>query len=168
VEQLRFTRSEFKRALEGLRDEDGAKRVGPANCVAWNVGHMAWQEQRYWIERAESNTGGRGKPLRDDVNKQFAYGAEASTPALAEVMTAWREITEASDPFLETLTTEKLQTNAVETKDFTTTWGNLLQRMIYHYWYHAGENIGIRQALGHTGLAEFVGDIDTEAPYQPH
>lgn len=40
--------------------------------------------------------------------------------------------------------------------------------MIYHYWYHAGENMGIRQALGHTGLQDFVGDIDIEAPYQPH
>ena len=162
VEQLRFSRSEFKRALEGLSDGDAVKRVLPANCIAWNVGHLAWQEQRYWLIRAA------GETPREDVNKQFAYRAEASTPALTDAMAAWREITEASDAFLDTLTTEKLQSNAVETKDFTTSWGNLLQRMIYHYWYHTGENMGIRQALGHTGLQDFVGDIDNEAPYKPH
>jgi hypothetical protein len=41
----------------------------------------------------------------------------------------------------------------------------LLLRTIYHYWYHTGENMGIRQGLGHTNLPEFVGDIDAEAPY---
>ncbi len=46
VEQLRFSRSEFRRALEGLTPEEAVKRVGPANCIAWNVGHLAWQEQR--------------------------------------------------------------------------------------------------------------------------
>ena len=162
VDQLRFSRSEFKRALEGLSDEDAVARVLPANSISWNIGHLAWQEQRYWLIRGETRT------LSEDVNKRFAYGAEASTPALAEAWAAWREITEASDPFLDTLTTEKLKSNAVETKEFTTSWGNLLQRMIYHYWYHAGENMGIRQALGHTGLQDFVGDIDNEAPYKPH
>jgi hypothetical protein len=31
-------------------------------------------------------------------------------------------------------------------------YGSLLQRMIYHYWYHTGENATIRQNLGHTAL----------------
>jgi len=30
-----------------------------------------------------------------------------------------------------------------------------------------GEDMAIRQSLGHTGLPEFVGDIDGEAPYRP-
>jgi len=41
-----------------------------------------------------------------------------------------------------------------------------LQRTLYHYWYHTGENAAIRQNLGHTGLPDFVGDIDEEAPYR--
>ena len=44
---------------------------------------------------------------------------------------------------------------------------NLLQRVIYHYWYHTGENAAIRQQLGHTRLPQFVGNIDTKAPYRP-
>ena len=47
------------------------------------------------------------------------------------------------------------------------TFGNLLQRIIYHYWYHTGENQAIRQQLGHARLPQFVGNIDDEAPYRP-
>ncbi len=46
-------------------------------------------------------------------------------------------------------------------------FGNLLQHTIYHYWYHTGKNMAIRQLLGHTDLPEFVGHIDDEAPYRP-
>ena len=46
-------------------------------------------------------------------------------------------------------------------------FGSLLLRMIYHYWYHTGESLAIRQMLGHADLPEFVGDIDGEAPYRP-
>jgi hypothetical protein len=55
VDQLRFTRSEFQRGLAGLTDEETRRRFGPMNCIAWNVGHLAWQEQRYWLE------GGQGR-----------------------------------------------------------------------------------------------------------
>ena len=41
VDQLRFARSEFLRGLEGLTKEDAARRVLPANCISWNVGHLA-------------------------------------------------------------------------------------------------------------------------------
>jgi hypothetical protein len=46
-------------------------------------------------------------------------------------------------------------------------FGSLLQRMLYHYWYHTGESLAIRQMLRHGELPEFVGDIDGEAPYRP-
>jgi hypothetical protein len=45
--------------------------------------------------------------------------------------------------------------------------GNLVQRVIYHYWHHLGENLAIRQMLDHSDLPEFVGNIDDQAPYQP-
>ena len=48
-----------------------------------------------------------------------------------------------------------------------TTTGNRLQRTIYHYWFHNGENQAIRQQLGHARLGQFVGNIDDEAPYRP-
>ena len=49
VTQLRFARSEFKRCLDGLEDEDARKRVGPPNSISWMIGHLANQEQSYWL-----------------------------------------------------------------------------------------------------------------------
>ena len=163
VLQLRFTRSEFQRGLSGLGDDDARRRFLPMNCISWNVGHLAWQEQRYWLWR------GQDRILLADVNDQFAYGAPASTPPLAAVLEVWHAITRAADPWLDTLTSaDLLQPRAFVIDDETIelTFGNLMQRVIYHYWYHAGENLAIRQLLGHTDLPEFVGNIDDEAPYR--
>ena len=165
VLQLRFTRSEWKRSLEGVTDAEARQRFLPMNCISWNLGHLAWQEQRYWLWRGQNQT------LLPEINEQFAYGAPASTPALAAMWQAWETITRAADPWLDTLTTEALQQQRPFTSDgetFYLTFGSLMQRVIYHYWYHTGENQAIRQMLGHTDLPEFVGNIDEEAPYVPH
>ena len=104
---------------------------------------------------------------RPDINERFAYGAPASTPSLDEAWAAWREITETSDAWLDGVTTETLASNVMmDGRPSQYIFGSLLQRMIYHYWYHIGENAAIRQNLGHTGLPDFVGDIDGEAPYR--
>lgn len=162
VLQLRFTRGEFQRAIAGLGDADARRRFLPMNCISWNIGHLAWQEQRYWLLR------GQGQLLLPQINDLFAYGAPASTPALDAMWKAWRTITQAADPWLDTLTTEKLQqTVVIDGQPSSLIFGSLLQRMIYHYWYHTGENMAIRQLLGHTELPEFVGDIDGVAPYRP-
>lgn len=162
VLQLRFTRSEFKRAFAGVSDEDARKRILPMNCISWNVGHLAWQEQRYWLYR------GQEKILLPEINQQFAYGAPASTPPLQDVLQAWETIIQECDPWLDELTTEKLkQFYVAKGRTSPNTFGSLLLRMIYHYWYHTGENMAIRQGLGHKDLPEFVGNIDEEAPYLP-
>ncbi len=160
VLQLKFTRSEFKRGLKGLTDEEAGKRILPMNCISWNVGHLAWQEQRYFLYFAQ------GKMSYPEIQASYAYGAPASTPALTEVLKYWKKITQAADPWLESLTSDRLQENYVHEKPhWSTMYGNLLQRVIYHYWYHTGENLAIRQMLGHTQLPEFVGNIDDRAPY---
>jgi hypothetical protein len=164
VLQLRFSRSEFQRALVGLTDAEARRRFMPMNCISWNIGHLAWQEQRYWLWR------GQDQILLPEIHELFAYGAPASTPALDMVWEAWRTITAAADPWLDTLTTEQLQAQRLFTVDdqqIYLTFGNLMQRVIYHYWYHTGENMAIRQMLGHTELPDFVGNIDDEAPYRP-
>ena len=162
IQQLRFTRSEFQRALLGITDEEARRRFEPMNCIAWNVGHLAWQEQRYWLRRAQ------GQMLMPNVNELFAYGAPGSAPALDEIQEAWRTITQATDPWLDAVTTATLEEAViVNGKPIGTNFGSLMLRLIYHYWYHIGENVAIRQQLGHTGLPDFVGNIDTEAPYRP-
>jgi len=162
VDQLRFTRGEFKRGLAGITDDEARRRFMPMNCAAWNIGHLAWQEQRYFLLY------GQGQLPFPEIDQQFAYRAPASTPALDDVWSAWQAITQAADPWLDNLTSEKLQEHVVrDGKPTRYIFGSLLQRVIYHYWYHAGENAAIRQNLGHTELPEFVGDIDTQAPYRP-
>jgi hypothetical protein len=161
VHQLRFARSEFRRGLLGLAEEDACHRILQMNCISWNVGHLAWQEQRYFLRY------GLGQVLLTEVDRLFAYGQPASTPSLAEAISAWNEIMAAADPWLDTLTTGKLEA-AIGHGGWLAdkTHGSLLLRTIYHYWYHNGENQAIRQALGHTDLPEFVGDLDEEAPYR--
>jgi len=162
VRQLRFTRSEFVRGVKGVNEEDARARVEPMNCISWNVGHLAWQEQRYFLTLAQGRT-----PL-PDIETRFASGGPASTPSMAEVLGAWRRITTEVDPWLDTVTTETLLAHPIrQGKPISRSLGNLLQRVIYHYWYHTGENLAIRQQLGHRRLPQFVGNIDEEAPYQP-
>lgn len=162
VEQLRFTRFEFKRALKGVSAEDACKRLLPMNCIGWNVGHLAWHEQRYFLTYAQ------GKLLKPELNERFAYGSPASTPDLYEMWSAWKAVTKAADPWLDALTTEQLQQTVVrDGKPTKYIWGNLLQRVIYHYWYHLGESSAIRQSLGHNDLPQFVGNLDSQASYRP-
>ena len=163
IHQLRFTRSEFQRALEGLAEADAQRQMPPMNCISWMVGHLAWQEQRYWLQWLQ------GKVLLPELNERFCWGCPPLTPPLGEMQLAWRAVTSAADPFLDSLTSEdllRIQSFQTDTWSFTTSTGNLMQRVIYHYWYHTGECMAIRQMLGHTGLPEFVGDIDSEAPYR--
>lgn len=162
VLQLRFTRSEFMRAIRRIDDADARRQIPPMNCISWNVGHLAWQEQRYFV------TMGQGRTPFPDIEERFASGGPASTPPLKEVIDAWRAITAEADPWLDTLTSEMLLEHPTrQGKPLARIHGNLLQRTIYHYWYHTGENMAIRQQLGHKRLPQFVGAIDDEAPYRP-
>ena len=161
--QLRFTRAEFARGLQQLSEEDACRRILPMNSISWNVGHLAWQEQRYFLIY-----GGLGKELFPEISRLFAHGAPACTPPLAEMLAAWGEITRAADPWLDSLTLETLQQPLTIGGWLNgKMYANLIQRAIYHYWYHNGENQSIRQQLGHNNLEQFVGNIDEEGPYRP-
>ena len=162
IDQFRFTRREWLHGLEGITEEDAKQHFGPMNCISWTVGHLAWHEQRYWLIRSQ------GQILYPELNELFAYGAPMSTPSLQEMITKWQTVTRAADPFLDTLTTATLQTELLlDSKPVGQTVGSALRRISYHYWYHIGEIQAIRQMLGHANLPEYVGDIETEAPYRP-
>ena len=162
IDQFRFTRREWLRGLEGVSEEDAARHFGPMNCISWTVGHLAWHEQRYWLERAQ------GQVLFPTLNKTYAYGAPMSTPSLGEVLDIWRTVTQAADPFLDTLTTHSLQAELLhKSRAVGQSYGSALRRITYHYWYHTGEIQAIRQMLGQANLPEYVGDIEIEAPYRP-
>jgi hypothetical protein len=162
VEQLRFTRSEWLRGLKGVNDDAGARHFGQMNSIGWIVGHLAWQEQRYLLHRPQ------GIMLRVDIQREFASGGPMSTPSLAEMLAAWRKITKATDPFLDQLTTKKLLVDLpFNGKRSGQTQGSAIRRLTYHYWFHIGEILAIRQQLGEKGLPEYVGSIEAKAPYRP-
>jgi len=75
VGQLRFARSEFVRCLEGVTEEDARRRVLPMNCISWFVGHLASQEQFFWVFM------GQGKVLYPHLYELVGFGRPASTTA---------------------------------------------------------------------------------------
>jgi len=159
VEQLRFTRSEFRRGLRGTPEPDAVRRLEPMNSIGWIVAHMAWHEQRYWLTR------GLGETPRPELNEIAANGGPATTPPLREMLDAWSAVTATADPWLDGLTAADLPV-ALPGSGPKRTIGSAIQRVIYHYWFHTGEILAIRQVLGHARLPEFVGNIDAEAPYR--
>jgi hypothetical protein len=159
VEQLRFTRSEWSRALRGIPEADGVKRFQPLNSISWIVGHLAWHEQRYWLTRLVDAT-----PV-PALNELVASGGPATTPPLADMVKAWKKITKAADPHLDGLRPADLQRSLPGSPPRLI--GNALRRVTYHYWFHIGEILAIRQLLDHPNRPEFVGNIDDRAPYRP-
>ena len=87
VDQLVFARAELVRSLEGVTDDEARQRFGPINSLSWIVGHLADQEQRYFLQR-------QGRPLVvEGLNDRVGSGKPASTPPLDEIWAAWRAIT---------------------------------------------------------------------------
>jgi uncharacterized damage-inducible protein DinB len=161
VKQLRFARSELVRALEGINDDEARIRLGSMNCMSWMVGHLADQENRYWVFLAQ------GVIMEPDLNALTGYHQPASTPPLEDMWAAWRNITRAADTYLETLSPALLASYIrYKGKPRAESVGTMLMRTTYHYWYHTGEAAAVRQQLGHKDLPEFVGEM-SQAVYFP-
>ena len=156
VEQLRFARSEFLRGLEGVTPEVAAHQLGQMNTIAWIVGHMAWHEQLSWLTRSQ------GVTPRPDLNDLVGNGRPRSNPPLDLVMAAWAEVTAASDPFLDGITTARLADPISKVQSI----GTGMLRVTYHYYVHIGEISAIRQVVEGGSLPEFVGDIHVAAPWR--
>ena len=176
VNQLRFARSEFARCLDGISDEDSRNRLLPMNCISWMVGHLAAQEQEYFIFFP------KGKVPHPQLNISHGFGQPATTPPLADTWQVWDDITKAADTFLDTLTADQLDTYLEQStktvKDAAFVPGNVNNEMLaqksiqsresigtkilrttYHYFFHTGEAHAIRQQLGHPDLPFFVGGM---------
>jgi hypothetical protein len=128
VTQLRFARSEFVRALDGVSEADGIRRLKPMNCIAWNVGHLAHQEQTYWVYLAQ------GRVVVPGLRQIVGWGCGPTTPSLAGMWQTWRTVTAAADEYLDTITQEALLTR-FEDEDgpVREDVGTMLYRNTYQY-----------------------------------
>lgn len=164
VSQLQFTRTEFERGLRDVTSEEASQHFGPMNCISWVVGHLAAQEQAYWITHVQGIT-----PAPEVL--VCASGQPASTPNLDEMWAAWHRITDQADTWLNTLDAIQLETHTPQLDKpgefHRENIGTRLLRTTYHYWFHLGESQAIRQLLGHKDLPGFVGAWGEKAPYTP-
>jgi len=158
VEQLRFARAEWRRGLRGVPEADGFRRFEPMNSIGWIVGHMAWHEQRYWLTRLAGET---PEPI---LNEVAASGGPMTTPSLKAMLKAWALVTAAADPHLDSLDEASMMVSLPGSPPRQT--GTAILRVTYHYWFHTGEILAIRQLLDHPHRPEYVGDIDRRAPYR--
>jgi len=158
VTQLKFTRSEWVRGLRPVTADEASRRFEPINPIAWMIGHLAWQEQLYWVERAQGTT-------EVPEVKQFGYGKALAVPALDEAWAWWRAVTRAADRYLDGLDGPEL-TRRWTRESSSETPGTKLHRTTYHYWFHLGESQAVRQLLGHTRLPTFVGGFG-RSQYRP-
>lgn len=153
VNQLRFARSEFVRCLEGLSDEDARQRLLPMNCISWMIGHLAAQEQSYWLYL------GQGDLLYPDL---YELVGSPSTPLLAEMWQIWQHVTQAADTYLDALTADILAAHLTQDDNRSReAVGTMLLRNTYHYWFHTGEAHAVRQQLSHSDLPQFVGNMSS-------
>jgi len=53
VTQLSSPGATWVRGLKVVTADEAARRFGPINPIAWMIGHLAWQEQLYWLDRAQ-------------------------------------------------------------------------------------------------------------------
>ena len=154
VNQLKFTRGEFRKGFTGVSEEEGARRFMPINNIGWMVGHLAWHEQLYWLKRIQGYT-----PF-PELDELTAFEGPASTPSLERMIFCWEKVTKEVDLLLDKFEPADLAANVVvaDGRELPINKGTMLSRVIYHYWYHLGEMQAVRQMLGHTGLPDFVSD----------
>ncbi|MEO0562904.1 MAG: DinB family protein, partial [Chloroflexota bacterium] len=143
VTQLQFTRQRFREGFDGVDPEDAHQVIGETNSLSWIVGHLAVHELRVWVEIAQ------GRLVGDNV--LVCEGGQPKTvPNFEEMLSSWRLITTTADAYLDQLTQADMQTHFMwQGKQEAENIGTMLQRNIYHYWYHLGEAQAIRQSLGH-------------------
>ena len=108
INQLKFTRGEFRKGFTGVGEEEGLRRFLPINSIGWMVGHLAWHEQLYWLTRLQGIT-----PI-PELNELASFGGQASQPSLTRMIAYWEQVTGEADRFLEKLSLADLAPNVVD------------------------------------------------------
>lgn len=155
VTQLTFTREEFRRLWADVDSTEGERVLSPFNSLSFIVAHVATHEHSLWLQRAQKRT-------LPSALLRLRAGAEPEAPPWDAATDIWAQVTAESAAYLETLTDATLDARFARDaqRPAGAAIGHHLMRLIYHYWFHIGEMHGIRQALGHKGIPEFVGPVE--------
>jgi hypothetical protein len=149
VRYLQHARREFRRAVDGMSVADSERRVGGINSVAWMVGHLAWQEQAYWLTS-------RGEAALADLDA-FGGGRPEAPPQFDPLFDVWARVTSAADGWLTSLDDADLRSHLVGRRLFEReNIGTLLTRTSSHYYLHIGQITAVRRLLGER-VPAFVG-----------
>ena len=145
VRYVWHVRRELERVLDGISASDLNREVNGINSIAWMIGHLAMQEQSYWLLF-------RDEELIDKNLKVYGSKVEDGKDA-SELIELWKTITERSNAWLETATASDLENTFEKARENT---GSLLTRVIGHYYFHIGQIATIRKMLGYD-VPGFVG-----------
>jgi uncharacterized damage-inducible protein DinB len=150
VRSVQNVRRELRRAVEGMSVPDLERRVAGMNSVAWVVGHLAWQEQSYWLTS-------RGAPPASTFVDGFGRSVPDPMPPFEALWEAWEQVASRSDPWLESLDAAALRGHIQGRRLFEAeNLGSLCMRVIGHYYLHIGQITALRRWLGYP-VPAFVG-----------
>ena len=145
LDLARFAIDEFLRGLDGLTEEEAARRLDKAdgtqmNAPAWTTAHLAY----HWLQRPER--------LR-----RYSWGSDDPTPpTLAEARGWLEEGRRHTEDWLSRADAALMASIPPRTGGESV--GTSLMRATLHTWFHIGEINAIRQMLGHPEIG-FVGDM---------
>jgi uncharacterized damage-inducible protein DinB len=150
VRYLQHVRREFLRALEGIDTSDLERSVEGLNSVRWMIGHLAAQEQAYWLEP-------RGEPLVSEALFGYRRAVPERMESPERLLEVWWEVGARADEWLLTLSHDDLRGHlSGEGIVGIENIGSLLTRVIGHYYLHIGQITVIRKLLGYE-VPSFVG-----------
>lgn len=149
VRYVQHVRRELRRAISGMTVTDLERRLGNLNSVAWIVGHLAWQEQSYFLTS-------RGQPSVAEL-EGYGHGEADPDVAFPPLFAAWESVTIAADAWLNGLDDAALRQHVEGSRLFEVeNIGSLLTRVIGHYYLHIGQITAVRKMLGYS-VPGFVG-----------
>ncbi len=141
---------DLDRATADLASEDAERRIGTASPISWSVAHCAEQLDSFVNARFQGR-----KRHRFIGREAFRFGAAGEPADWPQVQAAVAEVRDVARPYLEGLSEVDLERRlpydgsmaALRETGMTVRYG--LIRIALHHYFHIGEIVAARNALGH-------------------
>lgn len=158
---LREAWQDMDRATASLPSHDAERRVGTASPIGWSVAHVTNHLDGY------VNVRFRGEEPHPFIGQyQLRFGARGESGKWSEVQEAVAEVREQAWAYLELLTESELRKEVPyegsisvlrQRGVISVRYG--LTRIVLHHYFHLGEIVAVRNALGHD-VGEYPGMLE--------